>query len=462
MLNSLSRTTCTIFNETQIIKIIRLAFPALVEFALQSVVQYIDLYMVGELGVNATAVVGLGSQVQFLVKFPMTGMSIGVLSSIAMAKGRGDVEKIRSMAGQSLRFSAVVGIFFWFLSFVVGVVSPIVFHLDPELVRDFYNYYFICYSTTIFFSLSSTYGSVLKGVGDMTSPMVINGLVNILNIILNFVFIYRLSWGVKGAASGTAISVAVGGVMMLIAALRNHETKFSRNDIRKNREVQKQFYRIGLPAGFTYVSSGIGRTIFTSLISNLDPISVVAHFISMTVESIFYIPAVGIQRGVATLSGYYYGGSRQRELRRMLIDGSVITFLIMAVTGAALYALGGDIAGFFTDSEDAVKVSDEVLKIISFSEPIFGISIVFQAVLEGMGKTKETFLLSSFTMWLCRVVICSCVVYVFKGDLRSIWYCMIADNVLRAVLMYGRLKFKYLKIDKSDTISSFRGKVKPQ
>ena len=81
------------------------------EFALQSVVQYIDLYMVGELGVNATAVVGLGSQVQFLVKFPMTGMSIGVLSSIAMAKGRGDVEKIRSMAGQSLRFSAVVGIF---------------------------------------------------------------------------------------------------------------------------------------------------------------------------------------------------------------------------------------------------------------------------------------------------------------------------------------------------------------
>ena len=74
--SSFSRAICTIFNDTQIIKIIKLAFPALIEFLLQSVVQYIDLYMVGELGVNATAVVGLGSQVQFLVKFPIVGMYI--------------------------------------------------------------------------------------------------------------------------------------------------------------------------------------------------------------------------------------------------------------------------------------------------------------------------------------------------------------------------------------------------
>ena len=401
--------------------------------------------MVGKLGVNATAVVGLGSQVQFLVKFPIVGMSIGVLSSIAMAKGRGEEEKIWLMSGQALRFSMIVGIFFWLLSFVVGIVSPSVFHLDPELVNDFYFYYFISYSTTIFFSVSSVYGSVLKGVGDMTTPMVINGAVNILNIILNSVFIYKLSWGVKGAAAGTAISVAAGGVWMLLATMRNSETKIRKKDIRKNSQVQGQFYKIGLPAGFAYVSSGVGRTIFTSLISNLDPISVVAHYISMTVESIFYIPAVGIQRGVATLSGFYYGGSRKRELKRMLIDGSILTFLIMTVMGVSLYAFGGDIAAYFTDSSDVVKVSNDVLKIISFSEPIFGISIIFQAVLEGMGTTKETFLLSSFTMWLCRVAICSFVVYILHGDLKMIWYCMIADNVLRAILMYERLKFKYLK-----------------
>ncbi len=401
--------------------------------------------MVGELGVNATAVVGLGSQVQFLVKFPIVGMSIGVLSSIAMAKGRDDKEKIRLMSGQALRFSIIVGLFFWLLSFIVGIVSPVVFHLNPELVNDFYYYYYISYSTTVFFAVSSIYGSVVKGVGDMTTPMFINGFVNILNIILNTVFIYNLSWGVKGAAVGTAISVAVGGIWMLLATMRNTETKFRKKDIKKNMEVQGQFYRIGLPAGFAYVSSGVGRTIFTSLISNLDPLSVVAHYISMTVESIFYIPAVGIQRGVATLSGYYYGGSRRRELRRMLIDGSIVTFLIMTIMGVALYAFGGSIAAFFTDSGDVVKVSDDVLKIIAFSEPIFGISIIFQAVLEGMGKTKETFLLSSFTMWLCRVAICSFVVYILHGDLKMIWYCMIADNVLRALLMYERLKFKYLK-----------------
>ena len=175
----------------EIRKILYLALLAMLEFGFQTLLQYIDLYMVGTLGVDATSIVGLSSQVQFLLRFPINGMAIGVLSVIAVEFGKKEYGKIHSLSLQTMYYTLFVGVIFWILSFGVGECMPFVYHLDGAIKADFLSYFRISYSTTVMFTATVMFGTVLRAIGDMKSPMVINGIVNLLNIVLNFFLIYK-------------------------------------------------------------------------------------------------------------------------------------------------------------------------------------------------------------------------------------------------------------------------------
>lgn len=176
-------------SETKAILV--LALPAMLEFGFQTVLQYVDLYMVGVLGVEATSIVGLSSQVQFLLRFPINGMAVGVLSVIAVEFGRKEYGRIHSLSLQTMFYALFVGVIFWTLSFLIGECMPFVYHLDDPIKAGFLSYFRISYSTTVLFTLTVMLGTVLRAIGDMKSPMIINGIVNLLNIILNFFLINK-------------------------------------------------------------------------------------------------------------------------------------------------------------------------------------------------------------------------------------------------------------------------------
>lgn len=433
------------FSEVK--KIWHLAWPAMIEFAFQTLVQYIDLYMVGTLGVDATAIVGLCSQVQFLLRFPINGMSVGILSVIAVSYGRKEYEEIHSLSLQAIIYALFIGITFSVLSFVSGKSIPSLFHMDNSLRADFLSYFWISYSTTLFLAATVSFGSVLRAIGDMKSPMIINGIVNMINIILNFLLIYKTrnvnfcgiefkvygaNMGLNGAALGTAVSIALGGIMMFTVVYRNKNTTIKGIKKKVDFAIQKRFFVIGSLSAITSVVTGFGRILFTVFISAMGTIAVAAHSIAYTVESFFYIPAVGIQRAVTTLSGNYLGENNQRQIRKMAKSGVIIVLLLMAGMAGLLFCFGKDVSDLFTTDANVANLSGRVLKIISVSEPLFGLSILAQGMLEGMGETKKIFIWSSVSMWVFRVLLCYFVTMVFVGKLEAAWVCMMADNIFRA------------------------------
>lgn len=433
-------------SETKAILV--LALPAMLEFGFQTVLQYVDLYMVGVLGVDATSIVGLSSQVQFLLRFPINGMAVGVLSVIAVEFGRKEYGRIHSLSLQTMFYALFVGVIFWTLSFLIGECMPFVYHLDGPIKAGFLSYFRISYSTTVLFTVTVMFGTVLRAIGDMKSPMIINGIVNLLNIILNFFLInktryiklfgrnikvYGADMGLDGAALGTAVSIAIGGIIMCVVVYCNRKTTIRGEERKIDLAIWKRFLFIGVPAAMTSIATGVGRLIFTSFISVMGTIATAAHSIAFTAESFFYIPAVGIQKAVTTLSGNYLGEGNWIRINKMVKAGTILVMGIMGCMGALLFVFGTEVSTIFTDDEYAVKLSGKVLSLISVSEPLFGLSILMQGILEGMGETRKTFVWSSISMWLFRVVLCFLITRIITGKLEIAWLCMMADNVFRAI-----------------------------
>ena len=90
----------------------------------------------------------------------------------------------------------------------------------------------------------------------------------------------------------------------------------------------------------------------------------------------------------------------------------------------------------FTNSVNAARIGSEVLRLVSFSEPFFGLMIVLEGISYGMGRTKHVFACEAVSMWGIRIFGTFLCVNVFGLGLKAVWLCMIADNICKAILLY--------------------------
>ncbi len=429
-------------------RIFILSWPAMVDYLLQMVVQYADLFMVGTLGVEATAIVGFASQVNFMVKFPINSVAIGVTAYIAKAVGEKDNEKIINGSVQAFVFSIIVAVFATVFALIIAPLLPIMLDIADELRKGFLQYFYIAYGTIGFFSFVSVIGALFNGIGRMKITMYINVLVNVLNVIFNFWLIYPVrtvafgnveikifgaGMGLNGAALGTALSAVAGCGAMLLVYCKSKEVGILGQKITVDFAVIWRFVKVGLPAAAGSMITGLGRIVFTSFVSSLGVISVAAHTISYSLEGMFYIPAIGFQRATVTLAGVCLGERDRKKYVRLVKSSALISMSALLVMGVLLFLLAGYLTPLMTDSVQTADLSARMLRIIAFSEPLFALRIIMEGAFQGIGRTKLVFVADIFSMWFFRVFCCFILVKKLSMTLSAVWGCMIADNVFLAL-----------------------------
>ena len=110
---------------------------------------------------------------------------------------------------------------------------------------------------------------------------------------------------------------------------------------------------------------------------------------------------------------------------------------MMCLSGLLLYVVAFPLMEFFTSSRRVAEIGAEMLKLVAFSEPFFGLMIVTEGIFYGMGKTKYPFVVETFCMWGIRILSTFIVVRFLGLGLREVWYCMIADNIGKALLLFA-------------------------
>ena len=437
-----------------------LAWPTMLEELMQTAVQYIDTAMVGKLGTDATAAVGSTATVNWLVGTTIYAFGIGFLAYISQALGAGQEERARRASAQSVLMVLLTGVLFTGLTASLSGYVPVWMQVEPRLRPLAARYFFILYLPMLPRAASVIFGTVLRAAGDTRTPMRVGVGVNLLNVALNFLLIYpsrRISllglsfslWGaglgVTGAAIASAVSFTFGGAAITLALLRHPRISPRGCSIRPDRAILRPFFRVALPNMAQRFTTSLGYVVFAAMINALGDTATAAHTVANTVESAFYIPGYGMQAAAATLTGNAIGmrdRQRQKDLSAVIVGLEVA---MMLVTGGLLFVFAPQMVRLFSRDPRVIDLGSRVLRMVAVSEPIYGISIVVEGMLQGAGKTRAPFVFNVIGMWGVRILGTLLFTRFLRGGLVSAWGCMIAHNLLLCllfVLYYRRLERK--------------------
>lgn len=439
------------FDTRQIKEIMHLAWPAIIQEAMAVVVVYADTAMVGKLGANASAAVGLTSTFSWLITSVCLGFGVGILAVAAKNDGRNDLRKTSEAAAQALYLTILLGIILTIICLLISPMLPIWLKGDPVIQKDASKYFALSSASLLFKTSVLVLGSALRGVSDMKTPMYINVLTNIINIVLNFFLIYPsrkvyginvygAGLGVSGAAIATSIAFTVGGILMFHVYFHNQRFNFKTYPIKYSKSMMNECLRISVPVVLERSVICFGHVAFSSLIANLGVIPFAAHTIAIQAEQAFYIPGYAFQSSCATLVGNAIGQKDEKKVYSTTYTISTISFSIMAICGLILFIYAEKIMGIFTPDQEVIILGAKVLRIVSVSEPIFGVLCNLEGTFNGMGDTKAPFIFSLFTMWFIRVLGSFIAIHVFHFSLTAVWIMMVADNVTRCILLITRFK----------------------
>uniref|UniRef100_UPI0040564976 MATE family efflux transporter n=1 Tax=Agathobacter sp. TaxID=2021311 RepID=UPI0040564976 len=420
--------------------LVTLAWPTILEQLLSTIVQYIDTAMVGRLGAEATATISLSSTYTWLINSIMSAAGVGFLAYIARAIGEKNEYKIRHAAGQAAMVALVVGSILTGVTLAAAPYMPVWMGAEEAIHREASIYFALINLPLVFRAAILIFGAVLRSTGDTKTPMYINVLVNVCNMAFNYVFIYALGFGAIGAGIATAISFMIGGVLMAVAFVRNKTIAFKADYAKPEWEILRGVLKIGIPVMMTSIVSCSGYVVATSFVSSMATTIYAAHSIAITAETIFYIPGYGIQAATATLVGNALGENDEKKQRDVSLISIGIIFMVMVVTGVLLFFSAEWMMRLFTKDAEVVEIGAALLRIVAFSEPIFGSAAVMEGIYNGLGRTRYPFVVELFTRWGIRILGSFICVRVLDFGIHSIWYCMIADNVVKAALLVFGLR----------------------
>ena len=416
---------------------------------LQVGAQYVDSAMVGRLGAQATAAVGATTTINWLVGSSLSALAIGFLAYIAREYGAQRYENASLAAAQSVLACLVSGAAFMALALGLSSSIPRWMNAQPEIQETASRYFFIIYTPMLFRAATVIFGTVLRASGDTRTPMKCNLIVNLVNVVCNYLLIYdphtvyiaglRIAipgagMGVIGAGWGTAIAFTVGGVLMTRALWRHPLLSPRGKSLRPDWAIMKPCLRVALPAALQRFGTSFGYVAFASLINGLGTVSTAAHSIANTAESAFYIPAYGIQTAAATLSGNASGRrdpSYMKSITRTLL---ILEAALMTISGAALFMLAERMMRMFTPDPEVVRLGTIVLRMVAVTEPLYGVAVVLEGIFQGVGDTMYAFGCNIAGMWGVRVMGTAVTVRLMGHGLPAAWGCMIAHNILLFIL----------------------------
>lgn len=436
-------------NKPMIATILALAWPTMLEQLMQTAVQYIDTAMVGTLGTQATAAVGATTTVNWLINSSISALGVGFLAFIAQAYGAGDKKAASKAVSQAVLVTLIVGSFFTALTLSLSGLIPVWMQVD-EPIRDLASrYFFILYLPMLPRTATIIFGTALRAAGDTKTPMKVGILVNIVNVVLNFLLIYPTrtlnifgyqfwmpgaGWGVTGAAAASAAAFLLGGIWITAALWRHPMISPKGCSLKPDGEILKPCLKVAMPNMLQRFGTSLGYVAFAAMINSLGEVATAAHTIANTVESAFYIPGYGMQTAAATLAGNAYGAKDKQRMKDLTAMFIPIEIGLMILSGGALFFSARGLVDIFSDSADVIRLGTTVLKMVALSEPFYGFSIIIEGMMLGIGNTRRPFAYNILGMWGVRIVgtfICT----QFLGlGLVAAWGCMIAHNLLIFVL----------------------------
>lgn len=434
--------------------IVLLSIPAILSQITTVAMEYCDASMVGHLGSDAGAAIGLVTSTTWLINGITLSIGTGFSVQVAHMIGAKRTKDARSLTRHGLLTALAVSIIMAVFSLSISGYLPLWLGGDAGITGDASAYFMILSAGLPFIAMSYTSGGMLQCSGNMRIPGIINIAMCFLNVLFNAVLIFPsgiktvfgvsfylpgAGLGVKGAALGTILSEAICSAAMLFFLLVRSEMLHLRRESYETRyadELRKAL-TIALPVAAENTITGGAYVAFTKIVAPLGTVSIAANSFAITAEGLCYMPGYGISAAATTLTGQSVGARRSDFVKRMSYMSIALAMLVMTVTGCLMYAFSAEMISLLSPDPAVIDIGSRILRIEAFAEPFFAASIVTTGIFRGMGKTIFSTILNLSTMWFVRIPLAAYLAA--KYGLIGVWSAMCIQLIVCGTLFVAVL-----------------------
>lgn len=431
-------------NRSNLKEVLSLAIPAMVENVLQVFLGMIDMIFIARLGTEAVAGVGLTNLLMNIFIAIFTALGVGTTAIVSRNIGAQKQREAELAVEQSVYSTLIIGLLLGLVTLVFAKNFMNIFAAEERVIASALPYFQSVAVPSVFLALMLVLSSALRGAGDTKTPLKVTLVINVLNVILDYLLIFGFfsfpGFGILGAGLATSISRFIGVLILLcLLILRKGplDTVFKHGLIFK-RKMMKTIWIIGLPAALERLVMRCGQVVYSAMIIQLGTEAYAAHNIAGSIESLSYMPGYGFAIAASTLVGQNLGANKPERAQNMGLVSTVLGIGFMVLIGSIFFFFARPLGLFYTEDELVLKQVVMVLKIIALVQPALCLTLVVTAALQGAGDTKFPMYSTIIGIWGIRVAGVYLLGIVCKLGLFGVWLAVASDLVLRGILLLYR------------------------
>ncbi len=441
----------------------QLSWPAIVAQLSSIMMQYIDAAMVGRLGADDSASVGLVSTSLWLFWGLCSAAMVGFSVQVAHRIGAADYSGARNVLRQGISGALLFGI----LMGVIGI--SIAWELPgwlggTEAVNQKASVYFLVFVAALpVLTLNYLGSAVLRASGNMKIAGALNVMMCALDVVFNYFLIFPTGHmdvgglqimipgaglGVLGAALGTVCAEMVtAGAVMWWACRRTPELalwgKYATGEPNGGRKflptgnVLRNALKVSAPMTLEHGVICGAQIMVTVIVAPLGVMAIAANSFAVTAEALCYMPGYGIADAATTLVGQSYGAKRKDLARQFGYLTVGLGMVVMSVMGVIMWIGAPWVMELLSPVEDIQLLGMSALRIEAWAEPMFAASIVAYGVMVGVGDTIIPAVMNFSSIWLVRLPIAALLAPVM--GLNGVWVAMCIELCFRGGIFLWRL-----------------------
>lgn len=440
----------------QLYLVMRLSVPSILAQLSVIAMQYIDTAMVGHLGTNGAAAIGLVETTIWLFGGICSAFATGFYVQVAHRIGAGDATGARAVLRGSLTATLCAALFLLSLGVILSGPLPVLLG-GEEAIRSDASTYFLIFSIGLPFCLFEILaGGMLRCSGNMVVPSMINILLCVMDVILNFFLIFPTRdasiWGltltipgaglaVKGAALGTLTAYILASLLMLyFLCFRSRELglRKERGSFLPSRESLRRALKIGVPLGVQQTLMSGAHIVTTLIIAPLGAVALAAHSFGIAIESLCYMPGQGIADAATTLVGQSAGSGNKRLMRQFACICVAVGIGVMTIMGIIMWCGAPLALEAMTPVAEIQELGTTILRIEAFAEPMFAAAIVCYAAFIAAGDTFMPSGINLTSIWFIRLSLAAMLAPTL--GLKGVWVAMCLELCVRGCVFLLRLR----------------------
>ncbi len=411
-----------------------LAMPIVIGMMVQSLYNIVDTAFVGRLGSDAIAALTFAFPMFFILIAVNSGIGVGMSSRISRYLGAKNKTAAENTAMHGILISFITGL----LLFVLGMIflKPLfsLFGAYNSVLELSISYMSIVLMGIFFMFPAFVMSGIFSAQGDTKTPMIVQTIALVINIILDPIFIFVLDMGVGGAALATVTSFTTTFFIFIFLLKKRSYLNLNFKSFRFSWHLSKEIFKVGAPASIMMLLMSISFIFLNRFMAHFSMETVAMFGIVFRLNSLAFMPIAGFAMGAMTLVGMFYGAKRYDLLKDIIWFAIKIGVAFTAFMGALFFIFPQMFLRIFTPDQNIISMGVPFVRIFVIELPLAATSMFISRSLQGLGLGLPGLVINSVRMILVAIPIAYFFVFIMEYGYLSIAVSTIIGAALSTIV----------------------------